>query len=279
VNRLDQRRFSGQTVLVVGGGADGPPRSGESQPMGNGRAIALRFAEEGARVAVSDISLSRAEETVAAMRTPGLAIASDLGDPDDCRAAVARTETKLGPIDIVVLSAAISSKLPLRAATIEDWQRTVDVNVRGHWITAQSVLEPMLARGRGNLVFVGSTGGVFSSGIALAYESSKAAQLAIMRHIAVRYAARGIRSNAVLLGVIDSTMVRRAYGDSPQDHALRAQVVPMRREGRPEEAAAAAAFLASADASYVNGHCLVVDGGVSAAWPSPARPTGEESQS
>jgi NAD(P)-dependent dehydrogenase (short-subunit alcohol dehydrogenase family) len=274
---IHSARFAEQVVLVVGGGADGPPRAGDTEPMGNGRAIALRLAAEGGRVAVTDISRERAEQTVAAMPTRGLAIASDIGDPLACRAAVEQTEAELGPIDVVVLNVAISSKLPLRAQGLDDWQRNVDVNVRGHWVTAQAALDPMLQRGRGNFVFVGSTGGVLSSGVALAYEATKAAQLAVMRHIAVRYAARGLRSNAVLLGVIDSTLVRRAYGDTPEDHVRRGQVVPMRREGRPEEAAAAAAFLASDDASYVNGHCLVVDGGVSAAWPSPIRPTEQDS--
>lgn len=266
-------RLAGRTALVVGGGADGPPRPGEHLAMGNGRAIALRLAAEGATVAVTDVDLGRAEETVAALAGPGLAIRADVGDPEDCRAAVRRTVDELGSVDIVVLNAAVSGRMPLRAQTLEDWERSARVNVQGHWVTAQAALGPMLDRGRGVFVFVGSTGGVLSSGSAVAYEATKAAQLAVMRHIAVRYAARGIRSNAVVLGVIDSTMVRREYGSDADRHRARGSVVPMGREGTPEEAAAAAAFLASDDASYVNGHCLVVDGGVTAAWPNPPAPT------
>lgn len=270
------RRLEGRIALVVGGGADGPPRPGETLAMGNGRAIALRLAAEGATVAVTDIDADSAAATVAAAGG-GLAIQADLADPEACREAVARTERELGPIDIVVLNAAISGRQPLRAQTLEDWERSAHVNVRGHWVTAQAALEPMLARGRGAFVFVGSTGGTLSSGASLAYEATKAAQMAVMRHIAVRYGARGIRSNGVVLGIIDSTMVRRTYGDGADRHAARSSVVPMRREGAPEEAAAAAAFLASDDASYVNGHALVVDGGVSAAWPSPpAVPGGKQ---
>jgi 3-oxoacyl-[acyl-carrier protein] reductase len=89
----------------------------------------------------------------------------------------------------------------------------------------------------------------------------------VMRHVAVRYADRGIRANAVVLGNIDSALVRREFGDAPG--AARASVVPMRREGRPEEAAGAVAFLVSDDAGYVTGQSLLVDGGVSAAWPVP----------
>jgi NAD(P)-dependent dehydrogenase (short-subunit alcohol dehydrogenase family) len=120
-------------------------------------------------------------------------------------------------------------------------------------------------------VFVGSTAGVLSSGRSLAYEATKASQLAVMRHIAVRYASKGVRSNAVVLGVIDSTMVRREFGATEAAVKARDSVSPMRRQGTPQEVAGAAAFLASDDASYVNGHSLIVDGGVLAAWPSPAR--------
>lgn len=264
------QRLVGRVALVVGGGADGPPRPGETLAMGNGRAIALRLAAEGAHVAVTDIDLSRAEETVSALATPGLAIQADVADSEACVDVVQRTERELGPIDVVVLNVAVSGRQPLRAQSIDDWERSSDINVRGHWVTAQAALEPMMERGRGTFVFVGSTAGMMSSGASLAYEATKASQLAVMRHIAVRYAARGIRANALVLGVIDSTMVRRTYGDDADRHAARSAVVPMRREGSPEEAAAAAAFLACDDSSYVNGHCLVVDGGVSAAWPSPA---------
>lgn len=234
--------------------------------MGNGRAVALRLSEQGARVVVTDIDAARAQQTVDALDGPGLAVVADLGDPEACRAAVARTVEVFGPPDIVVANAAISSRTPLRAQQVEDFDHSVAVNVRGHWVTAQAALEHMVARGGGSFVFVGSAAGVRSSGGDLAYEATKAAQLAVMRHIAVRYATRGVRSNAVVLGVIDSTMVRRVFGDA--GGAARTVVSPMHRPGRPEEVAAAVCFLASDEASYVNGHSLVVDGGTSALWPS-----------
>jgi NAD(P)-dependent dehydrogenase (short-subunit alcohol dehydrogenase family) len=119
----------------------------------------------------------------------------------------------------------------------------------------------MLERGHGAFVFVSSLAAVHSTGRSLAYETSKAAVVAISRHFAVRYADRGIRANTLVLGVIDSTMVRRIWGDSPDAIAKRASMSPLGRQGRPDEVAAAAAFLASNDASFITGTTLVVDGG------------------
>jgi NAD(P)-dependent dehydrogenase (short-subunit alcohol dehydrogenase family) len=256
------RRFEGRNVLVVGGGADGPPRPGEALAMGNGRAIALRVAAEGAAVAVTDRNLDSARETVAALGGPGIALQADAADPDECRQAVDDAVAALGTLDAVVLNVGIASGLPLLAETVDDWRWHDDVNVRSHWLTAQQALPGMVERGHGAFVFVSSVAAVLG-GSGLAYEATKAAQVAVSRHIAVRYAKRGIRSNCLLLGLIDSTMVRREFGGIDGRMDKRAAAPPMKRQGRPEEVAAAAAFLASDDASYVNGTTLVVDGGLS----------------
>jgi NAD(P)-dependent dehydrogenase (short-subunit alcohol dehydrogenase family) len=263
------RRLDGRVAYVLGGGSDGPARAGEALAMGNGRAIALRLSAEGATVVVGDKVLERAEATVAHLDTPGHAVEVDAADPVSCRAAVATAIELAGGLDIVVCNVGVSGREPLKVQSLEDWAIADDVNVRSHWLTAQEALPGMLERGSGAFVFVGSTAGIYSSRRSLSYEASKAAQLAVMRHVAVRYADRGMRSNAVVLGNIDSALVRREFGADGSD--ARAQVVPMGREGRPEEAAAAVAFLASDDAGYITGQSLVVDGGVSAAWPTPHR--------
>ena len=240
--------------------------------MGNGRAIALRLGQAGATVAVTDIALERAEETVAALGENALAIQGDAGDELSCRQAVDRVVHTFGRLDVVVANVAVPGRMPLRAQTVEDFERAMRVNVTGHWVTAQAALPHMLASGQGTFVFVGSAAGVSSPGRSLAYEVSKAGQLAVMRHIAVRYGARGIRSNAVVLGVIDSTMVRRGFGTDAAAADARGQVSPLRRQGTTDEVAAAALFLASDESSYVNGQSLMLDGGTSIAWPSPPQP-------
>lgn len=256
-------RLDGRNALVLGGGADGPPRS-DGLAMGNGRAIALRLASEGAQVAVIDIDGTSAEETVAAIGG-GLAIEADAADAAACQAAVSQVEETFGGLDIVVCNVGVSSWQKIKTQTLEDWQSSVDINVTSNWVVAQAAIPSMVERGSGAFVFVTSLAAMASSGNSLAYEATKSAQLGIMRHIAVRYASRGIRSNALVLGVIDSTMVRKAFGNADDRHVARDRMAPMGRQGRPEEVAAAAAFLVSDDASYITGTTLTVDGGMRAA--------------
>ena len=256
-------RFKDRVALVIGGGANGPPRNPGELPMGNGRAIAMRLATEGAQVAVTDIDAAAANETVKSIGN-GIAIKADASDPDACRSAVHQTEKSYGRLDIVICNVGISNWHKLKTQTLEDWQNSIDVNVTSNWITAQTAIPGMIDRKFGVFVFVTSLAAFASSGNSLAYEATKSAQLGIMRHIAVRYASRGIRSNALALGVIDSAMVRKAFGNEDNQHVSRDRMAPIGRQGRPDEVAAAATFLASDDASYITGSTLTVDGGLRA---------------
>jgi NAD(P)-dependent dehydrogenase (short-subunit alcohol dehydrogenase family) len=257
-------------ALVLGGGTAGQPGD-DVLPMGNGRAISLRLAAEGAMVVVADASLASAQVTVDEIERSGGAAAAvhfEATDPRSCAAAVGSAVSFQQRLDVVVCNVGVHGNQRFRQQTVDDWDRSFDFNARSHFLVAQAALEPMLMNGGGSIVFVASTAALRSSGTSVAYEASKAAQLALMRHLAVRYGHRGIRSNALVLGVIDSAMVRELFDDGVDAHAMRAGMSPMGREGRPEEVGVVAAFLASSDSSYINGAALPIDGGLGALSPA-----------
>lgn len=271
-------RLLGKVAYVLGGGSAGPPRNGEPLAIGNGRAIAMRLAQEGAVVAVADRSAQAAEQTVEAIVQDGgeaFPLLVDAESPDSCFDGVVAAVAQAGKLDTVICNVGVHGNQRMSEQTIDDWDRSFDVNARAHFVTSRAALQHMLPRGEGCFVYVASIAAERSSGTSVAYEASKAAQLAIMRHVAVRYADRGIRANAVSLGAIDSAMVRGLFGADEAAEHLREGISPMQRQGRPDEVAAVAAFLASDEASYVNGTCLAVDGGVGALSPTRRSRSGE----
>lgn len=250
--RLQDRR-----VLVIGAGQREIPE--EDPPVGNGRAISLLFAREGASLACVDISRSAVDQTCAQVQREGgkaFAEVADVRDPDAIAPLVRHCAERLGGLDGLVLNVGISRGLALGSQTAANWDEEYAVNVRSHMLFSQAALEVM-APGS-SIVLMSSLAATRNTGRNPAYESSKAAQVALARAIAVAGEPKGIRCNTVLPGLMDTPMGRDATRRRPN----RAATVPFGRQGTGWEVAYCCLFLISHEASYVNAHALMVDGGL-----------------
>jgi NAD(P)-dependent dehydrogenase (short-subunit alcohol dehydrogenase family) len=256
-------RLAGKVALIVGGGADGPPREGEKLSIGNGRATAIMCAREGASVMVADRSLALAEETARAIRDEGgraETVEMDISREEDCRRAVEATIKAFGALHLLVNNVGIAIGGRLLETSAEQFDRMVAVNLRGHFLAMKYAVPEIAKAGGGSIVNVSSLAALRSNQM-LPYEATKAALLGLSRSAAISHARDNIRVNTVLPGLINSSMVRRQVGDREAAVAPR---IPMRRQGTPWEVASAIVFLLSDEASYITATELVVDGGLSA---------------
>ena len=249
-------RLKGRRIIVVGAGQR--KVIDEAPPIGNGRAMAVLFAREGAHVACLDVNQEAADHTVAQITSEGGKAFADIVDVSDVAAiapAVERSAGQLGGLDGLALNVGISHGLPLSKMTVEAWEKEYAVNVRSHMLFAQKALQVMSPGGA--IILMSSMASQRAGGRNPAYESSKAAQIALGRAIARAGEEKGIRCNVIAPGFIDTPMGR----DASRRRSDRALSVPFGRQGTGWEVAYAALFLISNESSYVNAHALFLDAG------------------
>jgi NAD(P)-dependent dehydrogenase (short-subunit alcohol dehydrogenase family) len=263
-------RLQDKIALVTGAGSAGPG-------WGNGKATAVLFAREGARVFAVDINFDAARETQALIQAEGghcVAYAADVSRADQVEVLVRACILEYGRIDVLHNNVGIVLSGGPVELSEQDWDRTAAVNVKSLFLMCKHVLPHMDAAGRGAIVNVSSVGGTRWTGMPyVAYASSKAAVLQFTQSVALQYARRGIRSNAVIPGLIDTPLVQKSlgavYGDADLAEVRRKRdaQAPMGHMGDAWDVAHAALFLASDEARYITGTSIVVDGGLSASTP------------
>ncbi|MCD7438162.1 SDR family oxidoreductase [Streptomyces lincolnensis] len=246
----DTTRFEGHAVLVTGAA------------RGIGAATARRFAEEGARVLLTDVDAPEAERTAARLRGQGLTVLAsgcDVVDRASVEAAVARAVDAFGSLDVLVNSAArCTADVPLfEDQSDEAWAGDLDVTLTGPYRCARAALPHLAASGRGAIVNIGSVNGLQSFGNH-AYSAAKAGLGSLTRTLAGHAAPRGVRVNLVAPGTVRTS----AWEGRDEDLDAVRGLYPLGRVGEPEDIAAAVAFLASRDAAWITGTTLTVDGGL-----------------
>ena len=258
-------RLKNKIAIVTGAGSIGPG-------WGNGKATAVTFAREGAKVLAVDRNLPAAAETrdiISEEDGECIAFEADVADSADVEAMVAACLDAYGRIDILHNNVGIGSLGGPVELSEEEWDRVFAVNVKSIFLTCKSVLPVMERQGAGSIINISSIGGIRWIGIPyIAYASSKAAVLQITQSVAVQFAGKGIRCNAILPGLINTPMVRASlmdhYGDIDKLNAERDAMSPTGKMGEAWDVAYAALYLASDESKYVNGIQLIVDGGLTA---------------
>jgi NAD(P)-dependent dehydrogenase (short-subunit alcohol dehydrogenase family) len=256
--------MQGRAIIVTGAGSIGPG-------LGNGKASSLLYAREGGRLLLVDRDPAAAEETRRLIADEGgqaIAMACDVTSSADCRRMAEMCLEAFGSIDVLHNNVGIAIPGGPVELAEADWDRVMQVNVKSMFLTCKHVLPHMERQGRGVIVNIASHNAIRSLPVvAVAYAASKAAVIALTREIAMQYAAKGIRANTILPGLMDTPMVKAqltgAYGgDIEAMGTRRAQLCPTGQQGDAWDTAHAALFLASDEARYITGTTLVVDGGI-----------------
>jgi NAD(P)-dependent dehydrogenase (short-subunit alcohol dehydrogenase family) len=256
VDRLARKR-----AIVTGAGS------------GIGRACALRFAEEGARVLAVDLAEAGVAETAAQIARAGgraEAVAADAADDASVAALVEKCVKDWGGLEVIHANAGISgAPKTILELELDDWWPVLRVNLIGPFLAIKHAGRALVAAGGGSIICTASVAGLRSGAGGTPYSASKAGVVSLVQTAAYQLAGTGVRVNAICPGLIETGMTKPIYDGARaagKEHKI-GQLNPLRRGGQPREIAALAAFLASDDASYVNGQAYTVDGGLSASHP------------
>jgi NAD(P)-dependent dehydrogenase (short-subunit alcohol dehydrogenase family) len=232
---------------------------------GIGRCISARLAAAGVALAVVDLDGGAAEAVLAELGAKGVALAADVSVPEEVTAAAAQAEERLGPVDILVNNAGISGVGPPKPAVdtpLEEWDKTLAVNVTAPFLFSRAVLPGMIERGRGRIVNVASMAGILCLPGRVSYAASKAALISLTKTLAVEAGASGVRINAVCPGWVDTAFIAARLAQ-PELRAQAEAMVPVGRVATPDEVADVVAFLLSPASRYMTGAAVAVDGGMS----------------
>ncbi len=248
------KRFEGKSVLVTGAGS------------GIGRATAVRFAAEGARVVCADINERGLEETTGMIRKAGGTCAAktcDVAKPDAVKDTVAFAVKEHGGLYALANVAGIGGFQRTTEVTFEQWNRFLSINLTGTFLMCQAAI-PHILESNGAIINTGSVAGIKSHPYSAAYCASKGGVVLMTKALAVEYGRKGIRINVVCPGGVETPLIQEFKLPEGVSQAALQKIMPLGRLGTPEEVAGTIAFLASDDAAYINGSAIVVDGGMTA---------------
>lgn len=248
-------RLANQVALITGG------------TSGIGQATALLFAREGARVSVTGRDESRGREVVQGIEQAGgeaLFTAGDVRVAADCERVVQSTLEAFGRVDLLFNNAGVYYPSTILGCSEEEWDTTIDVNLKGTFLMSRVVLPSMIEQGSGVIINNSSGWGVAGGAKAASYCAAKGGVVLLTKAMAIDHGSQGIRVNCICPGDVDTPMLvedARQQGMTWEDYLEQASDRPLERIGKPEEIASAALFLASDDSSFMTGATLVVDGG------------------
>jgi NAD(P)-dependent dehydrogenase (short-subunit alcohol dehydrogenase family) len=239
---------------------------------GMGREAAIVFTAEGAQVCVADVDEGLAEETASLCSGDAFAQRVNVADEDGVRGMLAATAERFGGIDVLYNNAGISpaDDASVLDTTVDAWQRVQDVNAKGVFLCCKHGIPYLLDRGGGSVINVASFVAILGAATSqISYTASKGAVLAMSRELAVQFARKGVRVNALCPGPVETPLLLSIYGGDPDAFARRQVHWPTGRLGKPREIVNAALFLASDESSFVTGAAFAVDGGLTAAYVTP----------